>query len=68
MQSLSEEERIDCLEKKVDEGFRDVKAEMRAEILAARGDARSDFRTLLAVLLAMYMTVILGFAALLLQH
>ena len=68
MQTLSDEQRVDSLEKRVDEGFREVKAELRAEILAARSDARSDFRTLLAVLLAMYMTVIFGFAALLLQH
>ncbi|HKZ15226.1 MAG TPA: hypothetical protein VJL81_15425 [Solirubrobacterales bacterium] len=42
-----DEKRIDRLEKKVDDGF----AEMRA-----------DYRTLLGVVLAMFMTMILGFA------
>lgn len=52
-----DEKRIDRLEKKVDDGF----AEMRA-----------DYRTLLGVVLAMFMTMILGFAGIvvgiLIQH
>jgi hypothetical protein len=48
-----DEKRIDRLEKKVDDGFT---------------EARADFRLLLGVLLAMFMTMILGFAGILLQH
>jgi outer membrane murein-binding lipoprotein Lpp len=56
--------RMDRLETKVDTGF----AEMRGEIMAARSDARQDFRTLLAIMLPMFLTMILGFAGILLQH
>jgi hypothetical protein len=45
-----DEKRIDRLEKKVDDGF----AEMRA-----------DYRTLLGIVLAMFITMIFGFAGLL---
>jgi hypothetical protein len=48
-----DEKRIDRLEKKVDDGF---------------AETRADFRLLLGVLLAMFMTMILGFAGILLQH
>ena len=48
-----DEKRIDRLEKKVDDGFT---------------EARADFRLLLGVLLAMFMTMLLGFAGILLQH
>ena len=42
-----DEKRIDRLEKKVDDGF---------------AESRADFRTLLGVVLAMFMTMTLGFA------
>jgi hypothetical protein len=45
-----DEKRIDRLEKKVDDGFAESKA---------------DFRLLLGVILAMFLTMILGFAGLL---
>jgi len=64
MQALSDEQQMERLEKKVDEGF----AEIRSEVMAARSDARGDFRLLLGILLPMYLTIILGFAAILLQH
>ena len=48
---------MDRLETKVDDGF-----------AAVRSEARTDFRTLLGILLAMFMTMILGFAGILLQH
>ncbi|HVV90355.1 MAG TPA: hypothetical protein VHB53_07660 [Solirubrobacterales bacterium] len=48
-----DEKRIDRLEKKVDDGF---------------AETRADFRLLLGVLLAMFMTMILGFAGIILQH
>ena len=51
------EKRMDRLETKVDDGF-----------AAVRSEARTDFRTLLGILLAMFMTMILGFAGILLQH
>jgi hypothetical protein len=51
------EQRFDRLEKKVDDGF-----------AAVRSEARADFRTLLAIILSMFITMIFGFAAILLQH
>jgi hypothetical protein len=57
MRIFWDERRIDRLEKKVDDGF----AELRA-----------DYRTLLGIVLSMFMTMIIGFAgilvAILLQH
>ena len=60
MHALSDDEQVGRLEEKVDDGF----AEMRAEFKAVRAKARSDFRTLIAVNLTMLVTVILGFAGL----
>jgi hypothetical protein len=51
------EQRFDRLEKKVDDGF-----------AAVRSEARADFRLLLGVLLAMFMTMILGFAGIILGN
>ncbi len=75
MQALSDEQQIDRLEKKVDrlatkmdEGFTAVRSELRTETAEVRSESRADFRTLVGVLLAMYVTMILGFAAILLQH
>jgi hypothetical protein len=45
-----DEKRIDRLEKKVDDGF---------------AEARADYRTLLGILLAMFLTMIFGFAGVL---
>jgi hypothetical protein len=53
MRIFWDEKRVDRLEKKVDDGF----AELRA-----------DFRLLLGVILTMFMAMILGFAGILLQH
>jgi hypothetical protein len=47
MRIFWDEKRIDRLEKKVDDGFAEV---------------RADFRMLLGVILAMFLTMILGFA------
>jgi hypothetical protein len=52
MRIFWDERRIERLEKKVDDGF---------------AEARADFRLLVGVLLAMFMTMILGFAGILLQ-
>jgi hypothetical protein len=51
------EQRFDRLEKKVDDGF-----------AAVRSEAPGDFRALLAIILSMFITMIFGFAAILLQH
>jgi len=58
------EAKVDRLESKMDSGF----AGTRSEIVAARSDARGDFRLLLGVLLAMFLTMILGFAGIILQQ
>jgi hypothetical protein len=58
------ETKVDRLESKMDDGF----AGTRREIMAARSDARGDFRLLLGVFLGMYLTMILGFAGILLQQ
>ena len=82
MQALSDgqhiaaiEAKVDKLEKKIDDGFAEmrtefkkVRTEMREEVTGARSEVRADFRLLIGILLPMYLTIILGFAALLLQH
>lgn len=50
MRIFWDEKRIDRLEKKVDDGF---------------AEARADYRTLLGILLAMFLTMIFGFAGIL---
>ena len=52
MRFFWDEKRIDRLEKKVDDGF---------------AEARADYRLILGVLVAMFLTIILGFAGILLQ-
>jgi hypothetical protein len=73
MQALSDEQRIDSLEKKMDEGFTRmddgfseirgaIKASergLRSEIIAVRADARSDFRTMLALVVALWAATVL---------
>lgn len=51
------EEKVDRLETKMDDGF-----------AAQRSESRADFRLLIGVLLTMYLTMILGFAAILVQR
>jgi hypothetical protein len=67
MEPLSDSQRIDLveknaerLEKKVDDGF----AETRAEFRAVRAEIGGIHRNIQA----MWLTMILGFAAILLQH
>lgn len=57
MRIFWDERRIERLERKMDEGF----AEIRAE-------AQADFRLLVGLMLAMFMTMILGFAGIVLQQ
>jgi hypothetical protein len=58
------EKKVDRLETKMDAGF----DEMRREFAAVRSEARADFRTLLAIILPMFLTIILGFAGILVQQ
>jgi hypothetical protein len=64
MQVLWNGQRIDRLERKVDDGF----AATQREFAAVRSEARADFRLLLGILLTMFLAMILGFAGILLQH
>jgi len=67
MQALSDEQQLARLEKKVDDGFAETKtefADVRAESRAVRVEIGNINRTILA----MWLTMILGFAAILLQH
>jgi hypothetical protein len=68
MQALSDgqhiaaiEAKVDELEKKIDDGFaemrtefKNVRMEMREVVTAARSEARADFRLLIGILLPMY--------------
>lgn len=51
MRFFWDERRIERLETKVDEGF-----------AAVRSEARADFRTLIGIIFSMFLTMILGFA------
>jgi hypothetical protein len=76
MQALGDEQQVERLERKVDEGFAEMRAgfetvaeefkavrrEIRSEVMEARSDARADFRTLIGVNLTMLTAVIFGFA------
>jgi hypothetical protein len=71
MQPLNNEQRIDRLEtnmekleKKVDDGF----GEMRTEFRAIRTEFRGEIGSINRTIQAMWLTMILGFAAILLQH
>lgn len=74
MQALSDEQQLERLEKKVDEVIADTKAEfraVRAEIGSVRaevGSVRAEIGAVNRSLHAMWLTIILGFAAILLQH
>jgi hypothetical protein len=57
--ALSDEQQIERLEKKVDEGFADTRAEFRAIRAEIGGINRTIF--------TMWLTMILGFAAILIQ-
>jgi len=64
MQAMSDEQRVERLEKKVDDGF----AEFRAEFRAIRAELRGEIGSVNRSIQAMWLTMILGFAAILLQH
>jgi hypothetical protein len=58
------DERLDDLNKKVDDGF----AEVRTEFRAVRFEMRSEFSALNRLILGLYGTMILGFAGLIVRH
>ena len=71
MHALSDDQQVERLEKKVDDGFARMEAkfdngfaEVREEFKAVRAEARADFRTLIAVNLTMLVAMIFGFASL----
>jgi tetrahydromethanopterin S-methyltransferase subunit B len=71
MRVLWDEQRIDRLEGKVDRletRIDRLETKMDAGFAAVRSEARADFRTLLGFILSMFVTMILGFAAILLQN
>jgi hypothetical protein len=69
------EDRIDKLEKKVNDGFADMRAEfksvrteMREDFREVRGEIGALNRIVMQMFAGMWLTMILGFAAILLQH
>jgi hypothetical protein len=60
MQAMSDEQQLERLEKKVDDGFKETNAEFRA--------IRAEIGGINRTIQAMWLTMILGFAAILLQH
>jgi hypothetical protein len=64
MQAVSDEQLMERLEKKVDAGF----AEMRAEFSQVRSESRADFRTLLSVIFGLWATTALAVVGILLGH
>jgi hypothetical protein len=82
MQALSDDQhiaaieaKVDKLEKKVDDGFaemrtefKNVRAEMREGFREARGEIGALHRLLIQLSSGMFLTMILGFAGILLQH
>jgi hypothetical protein len=82
MQALSDDQQMERLEKKVDDGFaavrdefkevrsefKEFRSEVRSEIQDVRSEARADHRTLLGVQLTTIVAMVLGFAGIILQH
>jgi hypothetical protein len=64
MQAMNDEQQLERLEKTVDDGFEETKAEFRAIRAEFRGEMGSINRTIHA----MWLTMILGFAAILIQN
>jgi hypothetical protein len=82
MQALSDDQhiaaieaKVDKLEKKVDDGFAEVRAEfknvrteMREDFREVRGEIGALHRLTIQLFAGMWLTMILGFAGILLQH
>ena len=60
MQAMSDEQQLERLEKTVDDGFKDSKAEFRA--------IRAEIGGINRTIQAMWLTMILGFAAIVVQN
>jgi hypothetical protein len=67
MQALSDEQQLELLEGKVDHGFAELKAEFR-DVRAENRSIRAETAGISRTIQAMWLTMILGFAAILLQH
>ncbi|MBS1893341.1 MAG: hypothetical protein JST59_18740 [Actinobacteria bacterium] len=61
---MSDEQQLERLEKKVDDGF----AETRAEFRAVRAELRGEVGSIQRSIQAMWLTMILGFAAIIVQQ
>ena len=75
MQALSDDQRIETLERKIDKGFTEVRAQilssergLRGEIIATRSEARADFRTLIAVVFSLWAATVLAVVGVLVAH
>lgn len=75
MQVMSDEQRVDSLEKKIDKGFAETRAQilssersLRSEIIAVRTDARADFRTLVALVFGLWAAWVLAVTGVLVAH
>ncbi len=64
MHALSDEEQLMRLEKKVD----DLTAETRAEFRSVRGEIGALHRTMMQMFGGLWLTLILGFAAIVASH
>ncbi|HEX3735967.1 MAG TPA: hypothetical protein VHV53_00350 [Solirubrobacterales bacterium] len=68
MQALSDEQQLERLGKKVDDGFRELRAEMREEFKSVRTQEADHFRAIYPLVCLMLMTAIFGFAGIILNH
>lgn len=64
MQAMSDDQQLEKLEKKVDDGF----AETRAEFRAIRAELRGEISGINRSIQAMWLTMVLGFAAIIMQN
>jgi hypothetical protein len=60
MQAMNNEQQLERLEKTVDDGFKETKAEFRA--------VRAEIGSINRSIHSMWLTIILGFAAILIQN
>jgi hypothetical protein len=71
MQAMSDEQQLERLEKKVDDGFADTRAEfraVRAELRGEIGSVRAELGAVNRSIQAMWLTIIIGFAAMIVQQ
>jgi len=75
MQAMNDEQQLERLEEKVGDGFAEARAEtrgefrdVRAEFRAIRAEFRAEIGGINRTIQAMWLTMILGFAAILIQN